>query len=92
MGPVSYTHLDVYKRQINNRALLILAQDLGKTELLEYVRRNLEMMPVFYHTDFSIFTENSRRQDKGTAPYAEKYAYQYLLCGHALHLSLIHIY
>ena len=71
--------------EINNRALLILAQDLGKTELLEYVRRNLEMMPVFYHTDFSIFTENSRRQDKGTAPYAEKYAYQYLLCGHALH-------
>ena len=38
--------------EINNRALLILAQDLGKTELLEYVRRNLEMMPVFYHTDF----------------------------------------
>ena len=67
--------------EMNNRALLILAQDLGKTELLEYVRRNLEMMPVFYHTDFSIFTENSRRQDKGTAPYAEKYAYQYLLCG-----------
>lgn len=70
--------------EINNRALLILAQELGKTELLAYVRRNLEMMPVFYHTDFSIFTENSRRQDKGTAPYAEKYAYQYLLCGHAL--------
>lgn len=70
--------------EINNRALLILAQELGKTELLEYVRRNLNMMPVFYHTDFSIFTENSRRQDKGTAPYAEKYAYQYMLCGHVL--------
>ncbi len=70
--------------EINNRALLILAQELGKTELLEYVRRNLNMMPVFYHTDYSIFTENSRRQDKGTAPYAEKYAYQYMLCGHAL--------
>lgn len=70
--------------EINNRALLLLAQELGKTELLEYVKRNLEMMPVFYHTDFLIFTENSKRQDKGTAPFAEKYAYQYLLCGHAL--------
>ncbi|MCI8924840.1 MAG: hypothetical protein HFI45_12740 [Lachnospiraceae bacterium] len=70
--------------EINNRALLILAQELEKTELLEFVRRNLKMMPVFYHTDFSIFTENSKRQDKGTAPYAEKYAYQYLLCGYAL--------
>ena len=70
--------------EINNRALLILAQELGMTELLEHVRRNLRLMPVFFHTDFSIFTENSRRQDKGTAPYAEKYAYQYFLCGHAL--------
>ena len=70
--------------EINNRALLITCTELGKTELLEYFRRNLNMMPVFYHTDYSIFTENSRRQDKGTAPYAEKYAYQYMLCGHAL--------
>lgn len=70
--------------EINNRALLIIAQELGKTELLEYVRRNLEMMSVFYHTDFSIFTENSKRQDKGTVPFAEKYAYQYLLCGYML--------
>ncbi len=70
--------------EINNRALITLAQELKKPQFYDYVRRNLEMMPVFYHTDFSIFTENSTRQDKGSTPYAEKYAYQYLLCGYAL--------
>ena len=39
-----------------------------KTELLEYVRRNLEMMPVFYHTDFSIFTENSVGRTRAPHP------------------------
>jgi len=70
--------------EINNRAMLLLAENLNKPELLEHVRRNLTLMRAFIHSDCSIFTENSTRQDKGTAPYAEKYAYQYLLCGHAL--------
>lgn len=69
--------------EINNRALLLLAQELGKTEYLEYVERNLELMLAFYHSDFSIFTENSTRQDKGTKVYADRYVYQYMLCGAA---------
>ncbi|MEG0897909.1 MAG: hypothetical protein RSF73_10225 [Ruthenibacterium sp.] len=47
------------------------------------MHRNLDLMRAFIHTDYTIFTENSTRQDKGTAPFAEKYAYQYLLCGYA---------
>lgn len=70
--------------EINNRAMLLLAENLDKPELLEHVRRNLNLMRAFIHSDCSIFTENSTRQDKGTAPFAEKYAYQYLLCGYAL--------
>ena len=70
--------------EINNHALLIMARHLNMPELLEHVRRNLTLMRAFIHSDCSIFTENSVRQDKGTVPYAERYAYQYLLCGHAL--------
>ncbi len=70
--------------EINNRAMLLLAENLNQPELLEHVRRNLNLMRAFIHSDCSIFTENSTRQDKGTAPFAEKYAYQYLLCGSAL--------
>jgi negative regulator of replication initiation len=48
------------------------------------VRRNLNMMAVYYHTNFEIFTQNSTRQDRGTRVYADKYIYQYLKAGHLL--------
>jgi hypothetical protein len=50
---------------INVNAMMTLADELGKTELLEYARRNLEL--TFYYTekDGTIFTRNSRRQDSG---------------------------
>lgn len=70
--------------EINNRALLILAQETGRTELLTYVKRNLEMMPAYFYPDFSVFTQNSTRQDKGSRVWADLYIYQYLLCGRML--------
>ncbi len=70
--------------QINNMAMLILAEELNKPELLEPVRRNLKMMAAYYHTNFEIFTQNSTRQDRGTSVYADKYIYQYLKAGHLL--------
>lgn len=70
--------------EINNRALLILAQETGKMELLTNVKRNLEMMPAYFYPDFSVFTQNSTRQDKGSRVWADLYAYQYLLCGYLL--------
>ncbi len=70
--------------EINNRALLILAQELNMPNLLHHVKRNLYLMLGFINDDYSIFTENSTRQDKGNTIYAEKYAYQYLLCGYLL--------
>ena len=70
--------------EINNRAMIILAQELGKVELLEHVRKNLLLMLSFYHDDFSIFTENSTRQDKGQLIFADRYIYQYLYTGYIL--------
>jgi hypothetical protein len=69
---------------VNNLSLILLAQELGKTELLEYVRKNLMLMLAFVHSDLSIFTENSTRQDKGQLAYLDKYVYQYLYTGYAL--------
>ncbi|HPY98953.1 MAG TPA: hypothetical protein PLZ06_07920, partial [Clostridia bacterium] len=46
---------------VNNEAILIIAQELDKPELLEFVRRNLMMMTYYIHTDFLIFTQNSTR-------------------------------
>ena len=69
---------------INNMAFLIIADELGKPEYLEPVRRNLKMMSAYYHTNMEIFTQNSTRQDRGTQVYATKYIYQYLKAGHLL--------
>lgn len=70
---------------VNNEAILIIAQELDKPELLEFVRRNLMMMTYYIHTDFLIFTQNSTRQDKGKENiYLDKYLYQYLKAGYLL--------
>lgn len=48
----------------NDNSLIILAEELGQENYLEYVRKNLEMMFTYMEPDGSIFTMNSRRQDK----------------------------
>lgn len=70
---------------VNNEALIHIAEELNKPELLEFVRRNLVMMTYYIHTNFGIFTQNSRRQDQGKEDlYLDMYLYQYLKVGYLL--------
>ena len=50
---------------INVNAMMVMAEELGKTELLEYARRNMELTFFYHEADGTVFTRNSRRQDSG---------------------------
>lgn len=51
---------------VNDNALIILAEELGRPDLLEPVVRNLEMMFTYFEPDGSVFTWNSTRQDNAS--------------------------
>lgn len=64
---------------INDIALIYIAEEMNRFDLLEHVKRNLDMMFMYYEPDGSIFTQNSRRQDKGYAKlYPSGYYHVYL--------------
>ncbi|CAN5493810.1 hypothetical protein BH10PLA1_BH10PLA1_00980 [soil metagenome] len=48
-----------------NRAFRFMADCLGKPELLEPVRKNLDFMSYVFHDDGSVVTSISNRQDQG---------------------------
>lgn len=48
-----------------NRCLRIMADHLGRPDLLDPVRRNLDMMAHLFHPDWTIETGMSNRQDRG---------------------------
>jgi hypothetical protein len=53
-----------YSAIINN-ALIAIADGLNKPELLDYVRKNLQMNFFFVHPNNEVVTDASNRQDKG---------------------------
>lgn len=48
----------------NDNALIILSREMKRDDLLEHVKRNLNMMFTYMEPDGTVFTENSTRQDK----------------------------
>jgi len=48
-----------------NRSLRFMADNLGKPELLDHVRRNLELMAHLFHHDSTVVTSISDRQERG---------------------------
>lgn len=67
---------------VNNRSLIIMANELGRPELLDPVARNLEMVLNYIEPDETLFTANSRRQDRGSRIYPAPYYENYLLMAH----------
>jgi hypothetical protein len=67
---------------VNNRSLMIVAEELDRPELLDHVARNLEMVMKYVEPDGSVFTLNSRRQDFGRRLYPVNYYENYLLMAH----------
>ncbi len=66
---------------LTDRCLITLARLLGRPELLDPVRRNLESTLYFFHPDGSLATEGSRRQDQFQRQYAQAYYYPYAFMG-----------
>ncbi|MFO7636710.1 MAG: hypothetical protein R6W96_05345 [Clostridia bacterium] len=69
---------------VNNKGLLVVAEELGRWELLEHVERNLYMMFTYLEPDDTILTINSRRQDFGKELYPFAYYENYLMAAHYL--------
>ena len=70
--------------KVNNDGMIIMAEELGKWELLEHARRNLFMMFNYLEPDDTIFTMNSHRQDIGQKMYPMKYYENFLMTAHYL--------
>lgn len=68
---------------LTDRCLITIARLLHRPELLELVRRNLDMTMYYIHPDGEIVTEASRRQDQyqrgSLAPYYYSYRYMAIL-------------
>lgn len=74
---------------INDNALIILAEETGRTDLLQYVKNNLDMMFTYMEPDGSVFTQNSIRVDKGEGStvhvfYPTSYYHLYLYMAYKL--------
>lgn len=58
---------------IIDRVLITIANGLKKPELLDPVRKNLNMMRFYLHPNGEVVTEASNRQDKGTIGHLDGY-------------------
>jgi len=64
---------------LTNRLLILIAKGVNKPELLQYVRRNLDMTAYYVHPNGEVVTDASGRQDKAIIGTMENYYYAYRL-------------
>lgn len=64
---------------LSNRVLILIAKGANKPELLDYVRRNLDMTQYYVHPNGEVVTDASGRQDKAIIGTMENYYYAYRL-------------
>lgn len=62
---------------LSDRVLITIARGFNKPELLDYVRKNLEMTFYYIHPNGEIVTEASGRQDNSIIGTLENYYYPY---------------
>jgi hypothetical protein len=62
---------------LSNRVLVTIAKEFNKPELLDAVRKNLDMTMYYVHPNGEIVTDASGRQDKATVGTLENYYYPY---------------
>ncbi len=62
---------------LTNKTLISIAQGFDKPELLDYVRRNLEMTFYYVHPNGEVVTNVSGRQDRAIIGTLENYYYPY---------------
>lgn len=59
-----YTERSPLYNQSCDMAFMIIAQETGNMEYLEYSKKNMDLMFNYIDPDFTVFTQNSNRQDK----------------------------
>jgi len=79
-----YSERSTIYNVVNNKAMIMLFEELGDMQYLSHVQRNLRMMAYFFESDGSLFTGNSTRQDRGMKMFAGNYFFQYLYIAHYL--------
>jgi hypothetical protein len=62
---------------LSDRLLVTIAREFNKPELLDVVRKNLDMTMFYVHPNGEIVTDASGRQDKATIGTLENYYYPY---------------
>ncbi len=62
---------------LTNRTLITIARGFDKPELLDHVRKNLEMSMYYVHPNGEVITEVSGRQDRATIGTMEGYYFPY---------------
>ncbi len=75
-GQYSERSTGIYSRVIDN-ALITIARLLKRPQLLEPVRRNLEMTAYYMHPNGEVETIGSRRQDQNMVAYISTYYLEY---------------
>jgi hypothetical protein len=65
---------------VNDNALITMANELDRPDLLDPVRRNLDKLRMYVEPDNTVMTLNSKRQDVGRAVYPINmyWAYRYM--------------